>query len=363
MRCDLHGRGSRRSNWIVVDRGAGSGDFPPRGRSRGDGPYEVGRKLAALKRPVAAPTTPSAMIPPYQKPPVKVAQETGSEAGTQGPSSALPETHRPTTRASVAVLSTLSRSTEALRRTRTRYVEDIPEGITPVVTEHTILATGVRSARSWSSPKFPMRCRSDLATAPHDDRLDALRAGQHGVADRRSVQLPCADEADQRRSVADVASPARSPVPVVRTTSRRRHCVRPCLHADETSWRVAGKTHWLCAFANDDVTYYMIDRSRGEPALAKFFVEEFRVRWSAISGPLQRGGLCSPTRLPGPLAPRHAHGRPLQERRRALARVAKKLRRLVGDAIRSWRATEISPENRESRRQRLDERLNERVLA
>ena len=48
------------------------------------------------------------------------------------------------------------------------------------------------------------------------------------------------------------------------------------LHADETSWRVAGKTHWLWAFANDDVTYYMIDRSRGEPALRKFFVEEFQ---------------------------------------------------------------------------------------
>ena len=47
------------------------------------------------------------------------------------------------------------------------------------------------------------------------------------------------------------------------------------LHADETSWRVSGKTHWLWAFANHDLTYYMIDRSRGEPALLRFFTEEF----------------------------------------------------------------------------------------
>ena len=45
---------------------------------------------------------------------------------------------------------------------------------------------------------------------------------------------------------------------------------------DETSWRVAGKPYWLWAFANQDLTHYLIDRSRGEPALRRFFVEEFQ---------------------------------------------------------------------------------------
>lgn len=40
---------------------------------------------------------------------------------------------------------------------------------------------------------------------------------------------------------------------------------------------------------------------------------------------------------------------------------AKKLRRLVGDAIRLWRATEVSPESRASRRQRLTDRLDELI--
>ena len=47
------------------------------------------------------------------------------------------------------------------------------------------------------------------------------------------------------------------------------------LHADETGWRVDGKTHWLWCFTNPRLTYYMIDRRRGSPALAEFFREEF----------------------------------------------------------------------------------------
>ncbi|RME26366.1 MAG: IS66 family transposase, partial [Candidatus Zixiibacteriota bacterium] len=47
------------------------------------------------------------------------------------------------------------------------------------------------------------------------------------------------------------------------------------LHADETGWRVDGKTHWLWSFSTPSLTYFMIDRSRGHPALLKFFVKEF----------------------------------------------------------------------------------------
>jgi len=47
------------------------------------------------------------------------------------------------------------------------------------------------------------------------------------------------------------------------------------LHADETGWRVDGKTHWLWCFTNDHTTFYMVDRSRGSPALKRFFKETF----------------------------------------------------------------------------------------
>ncbi len=46
-------------------------------------------------------------------------------------------------------------------------------------------------------------------------------------------------------------------------------------HTDETGWRVDGKTHWLWCFSTPTLTYFMIDRSRGSPALVQFFTEEF----------------------------------------------------------------------------------------
>jgi hypothetical protein len=51
-----------------------------------------------------------------------------------------------------------------------------------------------------------------------------------------------------------------------------------CLHADETGWRVNGRTYWLWCFCDPAGTgcYYLIDRSRGSEALHKFLVEVFR---------------------------------------------------------------------------------------
>jgi transposase len=47
------------------------------------------------------------------------------------------------------------------------------------------------------------------------------------------------------------------------------------LHADETGWRVNGKTHWLWCFTNDDTTYYHIDPGRGKAAVKKFFKKTY----------------------------------------------------------------------------------------
>ncbi|MBW2629574.1 MAG: transposase, partial [Deltaproteobacteria bacterium] len=45
------------------------------------------------------------------------------------------------------------------------------------------------------------------------------------------------------------------------------------LNADETGWRVLGKTWWLWCFCAPKATFYMINRSRGSPALSEFFTE------------------------------------------------------------------------------------------
>ena len=107
------------------------------------------------------------------------------------------------------------------------------------------------------------------------------------------------------------------------------------LHADETSWRVSGKTHWLWAFANHDLTYYMIDRSRGEPALLRFFTEEFDGTlvsdfwgaYNAVACAARQGCLVHLLRDLHTVEHYKKGGPHWPE-------FSKKLRRLVGDAIR-----------------------------
>lgn len=41
------------------------------------------------------------------------------------------------------------------------------------------------------------------------------------------------------------------------------------LHADETGWRVNGKSHGLWCFTATEGTYYLIDRRRGSPTLKR----------------------------------------------------------------------------------------------
>ena len=135
------------------------------------------------------------------------------------------------------------------------------------------------------------------------------------------------------------------------------------LFADESGWRVDGKTHWLWCFTTRDLTYYLIDRSRGSPALARFFIEEFAgtlvsdfwgaynavvcaLRQTCLVHLLRELEHTEQYKLPGEHWPEFA----------------KKLRRLVGDAIRLWRArTEMPAETYASRRGRLATRLAELI--
>lgn len=47
------------------------------------------------------------------------------------------------------------------------------------------------------------------------------------------------------------------------------------LHADETGWRVAGRTWWLWCFTNAHLAYFTIARSRGSPVVARVLGKMF----------------------------------------------------------------------------------------
>jgi hypothetical protein len=135
------------------------------------------------------------------------------------------------------------------------------------------------------------------------------------------------------------------------------------LFADESGWRVNGKTHWLWCFTTKNLTFYMIDRSRGSPALMKFFIEEFSGTlvtdfwgaYNAVVCALRQTCLAH-------LLRELEHTEKYKSPGKHWPAFAKKLRRLLGDAIRLWRRRgELPDATYASRRARLAVRLQELI--
>ena len=161
-------------------------------------------------------------------------------------------------------------------RTRTRLVEDIPENVKPEVTEHTIHRDRCPCCKKPVEPQVP----DALPACTLGNRTVVLSAWLHyglGVTTRPIVdvfgghlRLPLTDGGltQMWHRLAGVLGPWYEQI--------HRHCLDAgVLHADETGWRVEGRTWWPWCFASADATYYLFDESRGHPALDQFFVEEF----------------------------------------------------------------------------------------
>ena len=134
------------------------------------------------------------------------------------------------------------------------------------------------------------------------------------------------------------------------------------LHADETGWRVGGKTYWLWCFTTTDLTYYLIDRGRGRGVLKKFFkkqfagilVSDFWGAYNAVACSAKQK--CLPHLLREVKKVDHYHHPggdwPL---------FAKQLRRLIRDSIRLRKRNNIAAVEFASRRRRLTLRLQELI--
>jgi hypothetical protein len=143
------------------------------------------------------------------------------------------------------------------------------------------------------------------------------------------------------------------------------------LHADETGWRVNGRTHWLWCFANDRSCFYMIDEGRGGEALNRFFTEAFEGVlihdfWKPYASVLLEGSgdhQCCLAHLLRELE--HVDEKMLPHKRADHAEewsaFVKMLKRLVRDGIELRRREDFAPERYASRILRIDTRL--RALA
>jgi len=249
-------------------------------------------------------------------------------------------------------------------RTRTRYIEDIPENIQPVMTEHTIHRHWCPQCQKQVEPVVT----AALPNAMLGNRVLVLSAWLHyGLGNTLSQIVEVFGHHLQMKL---------TPGGLVQMWQRLAQLLQgwyeqiqaealksAVLHGDETGWRVNGKTHWLWCFSAADLAYYMIDRCRGSPALLKFFQQEFGGTlvtdfWGAYNAVVCRGGrqmcLAHLLRDLESVETYHCVNQDWPD-------FAKKLRRLIGDAIRLWKRDEVPPAEYASRRACVARRLGELI--
>lgn len=225
------------------------------------------------------PNTPSGVVPPYEKPVPKSKKSKRKRGGQEGHPGRRRETPTKPDRERQQVLDACPDCGGELKRTgetRERWSEDIPEDLKPMITKDVI-------HRDWC-PK----CRKRVEAKPPDVLLRATLGNRALVLSallhflqgltisqimdtfnfHLRMKLTAGGLVQMWHRLADILFAWYEEIHQQSLNGSK-------LHADETGWRVEGKTHWLWCFASDDLCYYMIDRSRGSPALQKFFTRYF----------------------------------------------------------------------------------------
>ena len=325
------------------------------------------RIAAAAGSSHQTPSTPSGMKPVYQKPngSSRKRKKPGCKPGHPGRRRPPPEhiDRQESHRAEVCPQcgGPLCRCQE----TRTRYIEDIPE-VQPVVTEHVIHRDWCPQCRIKVEPLVT----DALPNSTLGNRVLVLSAWLHYALGNTlsqivevfnfhvQMKLSQGGLVQMWHRLADILYGWYEQI-------HREALDSAVLHADESGWRVDGKTHWLWCFAHNTLTYFMIDRCRGGPALLKFFCEEFGGilvsdfwgAYNAVDCALRQTCLVH-------LFRDLEHVEKYKTPGAAWPAFAKLLRRLLGDAIRLWRCkTEYSAEEYASRRSRIGQRLESLVDA
>ncbi len=313
-------------------------------------------------QPSSTPSTPSGMVPLYEKPAVSKRSKTpGAKPGHPGTCrKPPPEITRRQEHPPLKHCPDCGSPLPAPSERRFRLIEDIPE-THPEVTEHSIPRHWCPTCRKLVEPPVP----DALPGATFGHRLVALTAWLHyGLGTTLSQILAVLGHAlhftltegglvDAWGRLAAILKPWYDAI-------AQEVKGAGTLHADETGWRVAGRTVWLWCFTTAQATYYMIDRCRGAPALLKFFTEEFAgvlvsdfwAAYNVVAAAARQACLVHLFRELEKVDDLDAS--------EAWAAFRKKLKRLLGDAIRLGAQREtLSQESFASRRALLDTRRDQ----
>jgi len=317
----------------------------------------LAKLLAEKKAGTVSPTTPSGMTPVYAKPSRRnQRRKAGRQKGHPGSRRAAPVRIDRHEQHTLDACPQCQGPVRPCRSSRCRIIEDIPEDITPVVTEHAI-------GRYWCS-----RCQQ-IVEPTVADALPGSTLGLRVLVLSAWLHYALGNTLSQIVEVFNFHLQLKlTSGGLVQMWYRLQEILfawyleiqtqaldAAVLHADETGWRVGGKTCWLWCFTTTDATYYLIDRCRGSPVLKKFFTKYFAGTlvcdfWGAYNAvACAQRQKCLPHLLRELKKVDHYH-RPGGD----WPLFRKRLRRLIRDAI---RARTLSAKKRAVRRQRLEQRL------
>lgn len=222
-----------------------------------------------LGKDAPPPSTPSAMIPTYKKPPAaKRNKKPGGKDGHPGTRRMSPEHIDQTLEHTLARCPDCGMALGEPVQSRTRVTEDIPP-VRVVATEHII------------HRYFCPHC-DKIVEPPVDAALPRMQIGVRALVMsvfmhyflgipisgvRKLLCAFCFFDVSAGGLAAAWARLARLLKPL-HEQLRREAAASDVLHADETGWRVAGKTWWLWCFTNARIAYYTIAKSRGSPVVA-----------------------------------------------------------------------------------------------
>ncbi len=328
------------------------------------------RRIAELRGNLALagtdhPSTPSGQKPPYTKPPAPRRKgKPGARPGHAGSRRPAPDRIDRRQEHRLDVCPDCGGELQRCKHTRTRTVEDILADLKTEVAQHTIHRDYCPACKKHVEPVVA----DALPNATIGNHLVSLTGWLHygiGVSIGQVLELvgihlhthlSAGGLISCWHRLGEVLAPWHEQI----ADAARAGAV---LHADETGWRVNGQTHWLWCFASRDACYYMIDRSRGTPALEKFFLEAFdgvlvHDFWAAYNSILADEHQCCLAHLL-----RELDKVDLTNSSSAWKAFAKKLRRLIRDGIRLRKRADFEPGRYGELIRRIDRRLMDLAYA
>lgn len=311
---------------------------------------------------VSSPATPSGMKPIHQKANVpKRRKKPGQKARHKGHRRPLPEEIHEHKEHRAPCCPHCQGRLVRCGQSRSRYTEDIPENIEPVVTEHVIHRDWCPRCKKSVEPRVP----DALPGSQIGNRVLALSAWLHyGLGQTLDhivevfnahlhFKLTAGGLVQQYYRLQEILYPWYEQI-------HGQALDAAVLNADETGWRVNGRGHWLWCFTAPRLTCYLIDRRRGRPVVARFFRKAFRGTlvtdfWGPYNAVVCSARQVCLAHLLRDLEHVERYKSPAAE----WPEFAKKLRRLLRDGIRLSRWEDRTSPEYARRRQRLHARLDE----